>query len=211
MSNHDEHGLSEAHASSPSNAPSSKRRRVALACLECRRRKLRCDRNYPACTRCQKGGNASSCTYDAGAVEASLANGLYQGDHANDQAANGHHGLDVTPDANQVSLAGLQAHIDQLENRIMGLEKAARGSPQDFGLRGHAADFNDHRELRNLDTAAQEEHEPMIFRGKSFKTQFYGASHHTSYLSLVGDRSGMSKMRILMSYSCLDYGASWWK
>lgn len=40
-----------------------KRRRKALSCYDCRRRKLKCDRTFPACSRCVKAGLASACTY----------------------------------------------------------------------------------------------------------------------------------------------------
>jgi len=43
----------------------TKRRRIALSCVDCRRRKVKCDRTYPACIRCQNGGQADSCNYVA--------------------------------------------------------------------------------------------------------------------------------------------------
>lgn len=39
-----------------------KRPRPTLSCLECRRKKLRCDRLLP-CRQCQKAGNTARCTY----------------------------------------------------------------------------------------------------------------------------------------------------
>ena len=38
-----------------------KRRRLALSCVACRARKVKCDRTYPTCVRCQKG--AVTCDY----------------------------------------------------------------------------------------------------------------------------------------------------
>src|ERR1700749_211385 len=38
-----------------------KRRRLALSCVACRRRKVKCDRTYPTCVRCQKAG--ATCDY----------------------------------------------------------------------------------------------------------------------------------------------------
>lgn len=43
--------------------PPRKRRRAALSCLDCKRRKLKCDRTYP-CSRCQKRGHPQTCTYE---------------------------------------------------------------------------------------------------------------------------------------------------
>ena len=40
-----------------------KRRRLALSCVECRRRKVKCDRTYPVCQRCVKGGIGDTCVY----------------------------------------------------------------------------------------------------------------------------------------------------
>lgn len=43
--------------------PPRKRQRVRLSCLECRRRKLSCDRGYP-CERCLKSGTPDRCNYE---------------------------------------------------------------------------------------------------------------------------------------------------
>ncbi|KAL4897771.1 hypothetical protein BDV59DRAFT_190611 [Aspergillus ambiguus] len=43
-----------------------KRRRRTVACTQCRSRKLRCDREYPVCGRCQKSKTPSKCTYEDG-------------------------------------------------------------------------------------------------------------------------------------------------
>lgn len=57
----------------PPPAPSSdpaprarKRRRRTMACTQCRSRKLRCDREYPICGRCQKSKTPAQCTYEDG-------------------------------------------------------------------------------------------------------------------------------------------------
>ncbi|CAG7992193.1 unnamed protein product [Penicillium nalgiovense] len=43
-----------------------KRRRRTMACTQCRTRKLRCDREYPTCSRCLKSRTPSKCTYEDG-------------------------------------------------------------------------------------------------------------------------------------------------
>lgn len=48
----------------PSILSSRKRRRPALSCERCRRRKVKCDREEP-CGPCCKGGNASLCHYES--------------------------------------------------------------------------------------------------------------------------------------------------
>jgi hypothetical protein len=45
------------------NSPLLKRNRKTLSCNNCRRQKLKCDRETPACSRCGSTGNADSCTY----------------------------------------------------------------------------------------------------------------------------------------------------
>ncbi|KAK3314683.1 hypothetical protein B0H66DRAFT_318372 [Apodospora peruviana] len=54
---HDDHGD---HGDRP---PPRKRQRVRLSCLECRRRKLSCDRELP-CSRCLQSGTADRCEYE---------------------------------------------------------------------------------------------------------------------------------------------------
>ncbi|KAJ5780576.1 hypothetical protein N7457_005736 [Penicillium paradoxum] len=43
-----------------------KRRRRTMACTQCRTRKLRCDREYPTCSRCLKSRTPTKCTYEDG-------------------------------------------------------------------------------------------------------------------------------------------------
>ena len=43
--------------------PARKRQRVRLSCLECRRRKLSCDREFP-CSRCIQSGTGDRCEYE---------------------------------------------------------------------------------------------------------------------------------------------------
>lgn len=45
-----------------------KRRRRTMACTQCRSRKIRCDREYPICGRCQKSKTPANCTYEDGYV-----------------------------------------------------------------------------------------------------------------------------------------------
>ena len=192
-----ESGANEQADHSPDGAQSTKRRRIALACLECRRRKLKCDRVFPACTRCQKGPHPADCTYDPEAIDSIAVEDSSEKLPQNGQAfKNGnrdfgsmasptsfvnHHALDTDISA----VAALRAHVYRLENRIIGLEKAAHAPQPYYGFHQNASDPV-HRSKRPVTSAAgQEDLEAMMFRGKSFKTQFYGASHHTSCLSNV--------------------------
>ena len=51
------------HGDDKGDQPPRKRQRVRLSCLECRRRKLSCDRGFP-CERCIKSGTPERCTYE---------------------------------------------------------------------------------------------------------------------------------------------------
>lgn len=46
--------------------PPRKRNRRTVACSRCRFRKLRCDREYPTCSRCLKSKTPVQCTYEGG-------------------------------------------------------------------------------------------------------------------------------------------------
>ncbi|KAJ5469678.1 hypothetical protein N7539_009296 [Penicillium diatomitis] len=56
----------ESAGSTPQADRPRKRRRRTMACTQCRSRKLRCDREYPTCTRCMKSRTPSKCTYEDG-------------------------------------------------------------------------------------------------------------------------------------------------
>jgi hypothetical protein len=53
------HELSE----SDSNQRSTKRRKIQLACTQCRERKVRCDGERPVCGTCGRRGKADACVY----------------------------------------------------------------------------------------------------------------------------------------------------
>ena len=181
--------------------PAPKRRRIAFSCLDCRRRKLRCDRVFPSCSRCQKGGHPESCTYDSEAVESALTQSSEVGNRARDFSTTNDYGLPRTvprppsvvgslptderegrcprtqSEDTTARLYAQEERIRQLEYRIIGLEKATHGTTSPERNQAELGLYSNPR--------AAVDKEAMIFRGKSFKTQFYGASHPTSYLSYV--------------------------
>jgi len=57
-----------------------KRPRPVLSCLECRRKKLKCDRLLP-CQQCRKSGRPALCAYISGTDPDSRANESEDGDH----------------------------------------------------------------------------------------------------------------------------------
>ncbi|GLB08974.1 hypothetical protein AtubIFM57258_004883 [Aspergillus tubingensis] len=54
------------HEPPPEQQRVRKRRRRTMACMQCRSRKLRCAREYPVCSRCQKSKTPNKCTYEDG-------------------------------------------------------------------------------------------------------------------------------------------------
>lgn len=187
----------------------NKRRRIAFSCLACRKRKLKCDRVFPSCSRCQKGGHPEACTYDSEAIESGLPQPSGDGAHGIRELPSGYNGLRTDPHQRSVArsfteddgqgtltreqppedaasrLYAQEERIRQLERRIIGLEKAAYGgqtlwSNQSDGPKSARAESKSISEQKEAAVA-----ETMIFKGKHFKTQFFGASHHISYLSHV--------------------------
>ncbi|CAI6095920.1 unnamed protein product [Clonostachys chloroleuca] len=49
--------------------PTTKRRKIALACNYCRARKTRCDGRQPACSTCENKGASSTCVYEQGTLK----------------------------------------------------------------------------------------------------------------------------------------------
>ena len=195
-------GTAHEEPSGHDDTPAAKRRRIAFSCFECRRRKLKCDRLFPSCTRCLKGGHPESCTYDSEAVESATNQSMGDRNRTHVLSTENGHGapravprlpsvarsfaadeggqegyLRTHSEDTTAKLYAQEERISQLECRIVGLEKATHGA----GSPGHTpAESKLHSNPR-----AYVDKEAMIFRGRNFKTQFYGASHHTSYLSHV--------------------------
>ena len=200
-------GDTETRELSPADdASSSKRRRIAFSCFECRRRKLKCDRLFPACGRCRKARKPEACTYDNEAVQSGLRHSSRErtqgerrhgllpsrpqtrlpsvsGNLAADR--NGETLVQSRPSEELISKLHMQGRrIQQLENRIMGLEKAFHGNshgPQYNDLNLHFSKSSHETDLEERGVAK----ETLIFRGKDFKTQFHGSSNYSTYLSLV--------------------------
>lgn len=184
----------------------SKRRRIVFSCLSCRRRKLKCDRIFPSCGRCQKGGHPDSCAYDSEAVEFGLPKSS-----ADRTSSGGNTGLiraiprlpsvarsfaadegdddspkEQPPEDAPSSLSAPDEHIRQLEARIIGLEKAIHGSRSQWLGLARSPELARTERMQASEQRETAMNETMIFRGKNFKTQYFGASHHTSQLSHIG-------------------------
>jgi hypothetical protein len=148
------------HDGSPGGKRTSKKRKV-LSCYACRNRKMKCDRIYPVCGRCQKTGRADQCTYDPRLLEAPGNNGVrMDGDTAAlTQRENGAHEY-----AGESSLDALRWKARAQERRIEDLERKL-AAKQDGGKPS---------QFVNVTPAGPDLEEEMMFRGKGFKTQFHG-------------------------------------
>lgn len=175
-----------------------KRRRIALSCYDCRRRKLRCDREYPACGRCRKGGHADTCSYDSRAEPPAGARNGHQpvAESDDDRAAilsptssNTVPRAPVVPDAarhgsrDSADLLSVQRKkIAELETRLAQLEGKAKEPFSNGQAIQHAGDelLWPNPTSSNRRGAEEEESETMLLRGKAFKTAYFGRSNITS-------------------------------
>ena len=161
-----------------------KRKRNVLSCLDCRRRKVRCDHGLPACTRCTQRGVASSCTYE-----------YSPGDEYGSQGDNATEDVLVTkeppepiipdkpkdPMATQSQLTPTPASLEQkdrierLENRLKILEAVV----------AHGNYAPSMAPVSEPQGETPKQPEANFFKGRGFRTQFYGASCPNSVLVSV--------------------------
>lgn len=166
--------------------PPRKRQRVRLSCLECRRRKLSCDRGYP-CERCLKSGTPDRCTYESRPglappqKPAGLALSQYDG-----RLSLSNDGLvrkDATRDFDRIRR--LEVEVAQLKDLLA----KQVGSDGTLTLNGSSAAAAPNRPVPELTADTKlpafmeyghdADGEMRFFRGKEFRTRYYG-SHNAS-------------------------------
>ncbi|KAF2239068.1 hypothetical protein EV356DRAFT_161994 [Viridothelium virens] len=184
--------------------PIAKRKRKAFSCYDCRRRKLKCDREHPACSRCRKAGHADTCRYGSGSNDEDEED---DNDNENEEQT-------VTPGTAQIhsaraSLApktgkpilngtsdrsnGQTKRIAQLEHRLAMLEgKSTAPAPMTGRVEPNIpSNPVSSADTKTADSTKREfmsmlrgraDQESMIFRKKGFKTQYYGSSHLATLL-----------------------------
>lgn len=180
-----------------------KRKRAILSCTDCRRRKLKCDRGFPACSRCQKVGTTATCTYDSVCQDLTPANDdeahvaeqqeqlrdlrRHQANHyptliqQNTPVTEVHKGM---PDVESLLYSQAVA-INRLQNKVASLEAAAiqsqRGESQNT--------LNKIEDIKSIgyfeNRSGFNAPETALFKGKGVQTQFYGASNPVSMLAHV--------------------------
>lgn len=196
QNNHSHSPRDDGENGSPDDASTNdlKRRRKVLSCFTCRRRKMRCDREYPSCARCRNSGCANSCTYD---TPPELSLGLYDRPYprggaqislARARAAVGPCEADSLRTSPSTMLPGIAQAASQrrsrnsqgrlparevgaLEARLARLERAADTTAKDLEP--------PEEELSGRETS--------LFKGGGFKTQFYGATCPMSLVAQVSE------------------------
>lgn len=190
-------------ASSPTGEPASvgdgdrdeqhprKRQRVRLSCLECRRRKLSCDRGFP-CERCIKSGTPERCSYETRPGLAPPAkNGLSQtalstfearlplpNGAAQDLSA---YRRDASRDADRIRR--LEQEVSQLKSILTRVPHSDESvtlnedSPRKTDLED--VDVQDHIPTpsacgNSYHGYTPEADELRFFRGKEFRTRYFG-------------------------------------
>ncbi|KAI1618171.1 hypothetical protein EDD37DRAFT_257680 [Exophiala viscosa] len=206
-----------------------KRRRLALSCVACRKRKVKCDRTYPTCVRCQKG--AVACDY----VSYTSKNGeaLSTPDDENphlrrdssvaswteeahvwhsrakardDQARTQE---DVVNPSTQSKNPPTPKPLQELQERVLELETHIRTAGRRLPP---SLQFPSEKLLPAIagGAPAEQDLERALLRGRAFKTQYFGPSHGASILLQFEELSAFV-VDILHRLPTLEKARSDWK
>lgn len=172
-----------------------KRRRKALSCYECRRRKVKCDRGAPSCNRCKETGQDVSCSYTLDPPVYGINED--PAESADEQMIDHGRRPNITgPTANTsdeiLSILKQQARkIAQLEDKLARSDKPPsrewKGLEQ-FVAGPRLSMAENSMSRMQIDIQEQEHKEPEtipVRGGRGFETKFYGASNSTSLISHV--------------------------
>ena len=170
-------------------AVTAKRKRKAFSCYDCRRRKLKCDREHPACSRCTKAGHADSCRYGSALTDEEDEEDVENGDQTVTPASVPNHFTAAKqtprttkqlPSGTSERSSGQIKRIAQLEHRLAMLEGKGTGPATMTGRLDPAVPVKSlaSTETKTADSTKREilgmlrgkpDPEPMIFRKKGFK------------------------------------------
>ncbi|OJJ53326.1 hypothetical protein ASPSYDRAFT_162603 [Aspergillus sydowii CBS 593.65] len=185
----------------------TRRRRPALSCTICRRRKLKCDRSLP-CGQCVKSKTPDLCVFSAPRPSQSAASGSTMAsspsDHRHapsDGASSGGSGLYVFDSRNRVTKPrGRPDELHELRNRVQVLEQAlARGGSMqppevsgydyapEFPIRTVADAISD--QVMNLSGRA-------CFRGRNGRTRYRGRSTGELTITFLRSREIQDQERV---------------
>ena len=153
----------------------SKKRKV-LSCYACRNRKMKCDRVYPVCGRCQRTGRADQCSYDPRLLEeVQVQHGQPLTGDANNTMFSIHDSGGNEDETKDGSSDALRWKVRLQERRIEMLEKQLAATTSN----------SNPSQLKDFPATEPKIAEEMMFRGKGFKTQFHGTTSVMSMISQV--------------------------
>ena len=179
----------QAQAQASEDTPASrKRKRKTYSCLDCRRRKLKCDREHP-CSRCIKEGHSESCAFrnDGHNSDVEEPDGshnsvsLYQSQGLRKNVSLATESRNGTSPFTTDQCVMLQRKVASLESKLAKYESLDLAQ-------GHSDQLS----------SAQEDRETTFFRGTSFRTSFYGPTNPgSSFVHVCWPRSllGMAYSR----------------
>ncbi|CAI6098523.1 unnamed protein product [Clonostachys chloroleuca] len=183
--------------------PARKRQRVRLSCLECRRRKLSCDRGFP-CERCIKSGTPDRCSYESRNGEVvNVSSGVPPPFAQLDVRRFGLGDSLASRDSEVVRqdhdrIRKLELEIAQLKNLMrnggVSLEGSTVGGTTSPVTQKDEATHDDDgaprpevQECIDASTSLGDKGELRFFRGKGFRTRYFGP-HNASmaFVELTG-------------------------
>ncbi|RDA91132.1 hypothetical protein CP533_0461 [Ophiocordyceps camponoti-saundersi (nom. inval.)] len=159
-----------------------KRQRVRLSCLECRRRKLSCDRGFP-CERCIKSGTPDRCSYESRSGEVVHASSASTSTNSSGLLLlDGRGRPGAGSEDHHERLRRLELEISQLKSQLArpydGSTIGGTHSPSTY--KDDTAEIHECIEAVNL---AGEKGELRFFRGKGFRTRYFGP--HNASMAFV--------------------------
>ena len=172
---------------SHTQSSAARRRRPALSCTICRRRKLKCDRSLP-CGQCVKSKTPDLCLFSAPKPSQSAASGSTResspSDHRHvpsDGASSGGSGLYVFDSRNRVTKPwGRPDELHELRNRVQMLEQALvrGGSTQPPEVSGYDCipEFPIRTAADGISDQVIELSGRACFRGRNGRTRYRGRS-----------------------------------
>ncbi|KAJ8117971.1 hypothetical protein OPT61_g955 [Boeremia exigua] len=167
----------------------SKKRKV-LSCYACRSRKMKCDRVYPVCGRCQKTGRADQCSYDPRLLEAAQLQPGQPLTTNNPMAVMHDSGFNEDYAKDEPSET-LNWKLRTQERRIEVLERKLTVTCED----------DNPSQLRDKITKEPKIAEEMAFRGKGFKTQFHGTTSVMTIISQYRDLQAFTRQTLAVDNS----------
>ncbi|KAK4228919.1 fungal-specific transcription factor domain-containing protein [Podospora fimiseda] len=173
-------------------APPRKRQRVRLSCLECRRRKLSCDREFP-CSRCVQSGTAERCEYETrpglappnklGLSQTALSNI----DVRLSLPSTGGESPYFRKDARDTDrIRRLELEVAQLKNQLAKGSGDGSNAQEQYPPEPKPEEEPEYPVLElpsylRAQTTTADKEELRFFRGKEFKTRYFGP--HSAFLA----------------------------